>query len=59
MSDKETVKKRLYEMLEECNEFLSKYKDLRAKGMSRDETFEATWNTRKQTIAEILDLMSK
>ena len=59
MPDKETVKKRLYEMLEECNELLSKYKDLRAKGMSKDEAFEATWNTRKQTIAEILDLVSK
>lgn len=46
-------------MLDECNELLSRYKDLRAKGMSKDEAFEATWNTRKQTIAEILDLVSK
>jgi len=57
--DKETVKKKLYEMLENCNELLSKYKDLRSKGMSKDETFEAIWNTRKQTISEILDLVSK
>ena len=59
MPDKETVKSRLYEMLQECNEFLSKYKDLRAKNMAQDEVFEATWNTRKQTISEILDLLSK
>lgn len=59
MQDKETVKKKLYDMLEECNELLSKYKDLRAKGMSKDETFEAIWNTRKQTASEILDLISK
>ena len=57
MLDKETAKKSLYEMLETCNELLSKYKDLRAKGMGKDETFEAIWNTRKQTITEILDLL--
>lgn len=59
MLDRETVKKKLYEMLEECNEHLSKYKNLRSAGMSQDETFEAKWNTRKQTISEILDLVSK
>lgn len=59
MPDKETVKKKLYDMLEECNELLSKYKDLRSRGMSKDEAFEAIWNTRKQTISEILDLVSK
>lgn len=59
MLDKETVKKKLYDMLEECSDILSRYKDLRGKGMSKDEVFEATWNTRKQTIAEILDSISK
>lgn len=59
MLDKETVKKKLYDMLEECSDILSRYKDLRSKGMSKDEVFEATWNTRKQTIAEILDSISK
>lgn len=59
MPDKETVKKKLLEMLEECNVLLGRYKDLRANGLSKDDIFEATWNTRKQTIAEILDLVSK
>lgn len=59
MPDKETVKKKLLEMLEECNVILSRYKDLRTYGMAKDETFEATWNTRKQTTAEILELLSK
>lgn len=59
MPDKETVKKRLFEMLDECNDLLSRYKDLRSKGLFKDEVFEATWNTRKQTISEILDLVSK
>jgi hypothetical protein len=55
--DKETAKKHLYEMLDTCNELLSKYKELRAKGMSKDDIFEAIWNTRKQTITEILELL--
>lgn len=59
MPDKETVKKKLLEMAEECNVILSRYKDLRANGLSKDDIFEAAWNTRKQTIAEILDLVSK
>lgn len=59
MPDKETVKKKILEMLEECNVILGRYKDLRAQGMSKDDTFEAIWNTRKQTAAEILDLISK
>lgn len=59
MPDREAVKKRLYDILEECHEILCKYKDLRANGMSKDEVFEATWNTRKQTTTEILELLSK
>lgn len=58
MSDKETLKKKLFEMLDECNEHLSKYKDLRAKGMSKDDVFEAIYNTRKQTLAEILEIVA-
>lgn len=59
MPDKETVKKRLLEMIEECNVILSRYKDLRANGLSKDEAFETSWNIRKKTIVEILDLISK
>lgn len=58
MPDKETVKKKLFEMLDNCNEILSNYKDLRSKGMSNDEVFEAIWNTRKQVVAEILEIIA-
>ena len=45
-------------MLEDVTEQLSKYKDLRAQGLSKDEMFEAILNTRKQVIADILELVS-
>ncbi len=57
MLDKEALKKKLFVMLDECNEHLGKYKDLLAKGMSKDEVFEAIYNTRKQTIAELLEII--
>lgn len=57
MLDKETVKKKIFILLEDCNEQLGKYKDLRSRGMAQDETFEATLNTRKQTLAEILEMI--
>lgn len=59
MQDKETVKKKIFEQLDECNELLSKYKELRSKGMSKDDVFEAIINTRKQTLSDILDLITK
>jgi hypothetical protein len=53
----ETLKKKLFELLDECNEHLSKYKELRSNGLSKDEVFEAIHNTRKQVLSEILDLI--
>jgi hypothetical protein len=58
VSDKDLLKKKLFDMLDDCNDQLSKYKELRARGMSKDDVFEAIFNTRKQTISEILDLIS-
>ena len=57
MSDKETLKKKLFELLDECNDQLSKYKELRAKGLSKDDTFEAIVNTRHKTLSEILEII--
>lgn len=59
MLDKETVKKKLLDMLNDCNEQLGKYKELRAKGLAKDNTFEAVLDTRKHIIAEVLELISK
>lgn len=58
MLDKETVKKKLFEQLDECNDLLGKYKELRSKGMSKDDVFEAIINTRRQTLSDILDLIT-
>ena len=58
MLDQEILKKKLFEILDECNEYLGKYKDLRAKGLSKDDVFEAIYNTRKQITAEILEFIS-
>lgn len=57
MLDKETLKKKLFEMLDECNTYLIKYKELRSKGLASDQIFEATYNTRKQTISELIELI--
>lgn len=59
MLDKETLKKKLFDMLNECNDQLSKYKELRAKGLSKDDTYEAILSTRQRTLSEILELISK
>lgn len=57
MSDQEIIKSKLFKMLDEYNDILSKYKELRAKGMAQDEIFETLWNTRKQVTSEILDII--
>lgn len=45
-------------MLDDINEQLSKYKDLRANGLSKDDMFEAILNARKQVVTDILELVS-
>jgi hypothetical protein len=55
----EALKIKLFNMLDECNEQLSKYKELRSKGMMPDKTFEAILSTRKQVISDILDLITQ
>ena len=58
MADKDILKKKLFEMLDACNDQLAKYKELRAKGLSKDDVFEAIFDSRKQIITEILELIS-
>jgi hypothetical protein len=58
VADKDQLKKRLFEMLDACNEQLAKYKELRAKGLSKDDVFEAIFDARKQVLTEILELIS-
>lgn len=59
MFEKQTIKKRLFELLEECNDQLGKYKELRDKGLAKDEVFERIVSARKQIVSDILDLVSK
>ncbi len=58
MLDNENLKKKLLDMLNECSASLAKYKELRNNGLSKDDIFEAIYNTRKQTINELLELIA-
>lgn len=55
----EQIKKKLFDMLNDCNEQLIKYKELIGKGMSNDKIFEAIYSSRKQVILDILELINK
>jgi hypothetical protein len=55
----EILKQKLFNMLDECNAQLSKYKELRSNGLSKDEVFEAMYSAKKKVILEIIELLSK
>lgn len=57
MLDNEQLKNKLFDLLNQCAEQLSKYKELRANGMSKDDVFESILNTRKQTLNEVLEMI--
>jgi hypothetical protein len=55
----EIAKQKLFDMLNEYNEQMSKYKELQASGMHKDPVFEAILNARKEVITIILDILIK
>lgn len=57
VDSKEIIRTKLIGMLDECNEEASQYKALRAKGLNKDDTFEAVNAAKKQVITNILDFI--
>lgn len=55
----ETLKQTLFKMLDECSVLLSKYKELRSNGLSKDEIFESVYSAKKKVILQIIELIDK
>lgn len=45
-------------MLNTCDVILAKYKELRAQGLSKDDSFEMMLDSRKKTILEIIEIIN-
>lgn len=46
-------------MLEDYTDQLGKYKELRAKGLSKDDAYENILNAKKQVITEVLEFITR